>query len=178
MTSPSRKALGSLAVDTLQAIFAMINASNGAGLDDFRLPELDELLGPDVFGVGEGVDEHLDFILLTASKETSQSGATYIGSPSVLPVEARANLAQIPGPDSADSGLEDIYSFLDLPSSASGQSGVFDYIAGMAQGRAHTWIIESLKLNAKYEFDNLQDCQELGNVCEHKAMSPSRQAPS
>ena len=109
----------------------MINASNAAGLDGFRLPELDELLGPDVVDIDVGVDEPLDFTLRTASREASRSDAIYKGSPFVLPVEACTS-SQCSGPDSADLGLQDVYSFLDLPSSASEQSGVFENIAGTA----------------------------------------------
>ena len=118
----------------------MISASNAAGLDDFRLPELDELLGLDVFGVNEGIHEPLEVILPTALKKASSRGATYTGSPLVSSFEARTSFSQDSGPGSAELGLEEVYSFLDLPSSASEQSGVFENIAGTAQGSVGTWF--------------------------------------
>ncbi|KAK9855478.1 hypothetical protein WJX84_005588 [Apatococcus fuscideae] len=114
----------------------MIHAAGAAVLDDFRLPELDELLDDDSYAA-EQPRPDLESFLSTPSLEALRSEIAYSGSPLSTPFEASAPQDLGPSRRSDDFGLQDVYPWLEMPSSASEQSAVNENMAewpGAQQG--------------------------------------------
>ena len=157
----------------------MIQA-DATDLTDFRLAELQDLLEVDDTFADEAPDQILECILSGACFEAPSSDAAQSKLPNNSPSGVTNHLLQnldLSSLGSGDSGLRDVYAWLELPSSASEQSAVHDDIAGKTHAEARVSTVFLLSHFHKYKtFLSLQDGQALNQTCKQILTPPSRQA--